>query len=141
MPRFSQTIHDRDGRPIGIACGRIPHRKCSTPGCSNHAGKLCDYPVERNDPPKRGDARLHREHNLLFYVWGVEGGSITISQRDPGAGSGCGVTQTVTVADWFAKSRASCDRPTCHKCSVSVGPDQDYCAAHARLHKQENESK
>jgi len=47
MPRFSKTIFDADGRAIGIACGRAPHRNCSTPGCGRHADKLCDYPVTR----------------------------------------------------------------------------------------------
>jgi hypothetical protein len=47
MPRFSKTLYDAQGNPIGIACGRIPHKNCSTPECRNHAGKLCDYPVTR----------------------------------------------------------------------------------------------
>lgn len=46
MPRFSKPVVV-DGQVIGIACGRIPHKKCSTPGCRNHAGRLCDYPVNR----------------------------------------------------------------------------------------------
>jgi hypothetical protein len=125
---------------MGIACGRVDFKKCSTPGCTNHANKLCDYPVERNDPPKRGDARLHREHKLIFYVWTVDEHEVTISQKPPG-GFGTGVLQTVPIADWFAKSQATCDRPTCQKCSVSVGPDRDYCAAHGRLYKQQSESK
>lgn len=136
MPRFSQTLYDGAGKPIGIACGRVDHKRCSTPGCANHAGKLCDYPVERNDPPKRGDARMHRERNLVFYVWTVDNGEVTISQNPPDRLRAGGL-QTVSIADWFAKSQATCDRPTCQKCSVSVGPDQDYCAAHGRLYKQQ----
>jgi hypothetical protein len=29
----------------------------------------------------------------------------------------------------------TCDRPLCSKCSVSVGPNRDYCPAHARVEK------
>lgn len=26
----------------------------------------------------------------------------------------------------------TCDKPLCHGCAVSVGPDRDYCPAHPR---------
>jgi len=133
MPRFSVTLRDEAGKPIGIACGRTPHKKCSTPGCTHHADKLCDHPIERNDPPKRGDVRLHREHRVLFHVWAVEGDAVTIAQQPPG--SRCVHVQTVTRADWFAKSAATCDRPICSRCAVSAGPDRDICPPHARAAK------
>jgi len=49
MPRWSKTIYDATGKPMGIACGRSPFKACSTPGCRNHADKLCDYPVTRKN--------------------------------------------------------------------------------------------
>lgn len=27
----------------------------------------------------------------------------------------------------------TCDKPCCHLCSKRVGPDRDYCEAHAKL--------
>jgi len=27
----------------------------------------------------------------------------------------------------------TCDRPVCKPCAKNVGPDRDYCAAHARV--------
>jgi hypothetical protein len=132
VPRFSHTIHDDSGKAIGIVCGSTRHKKCSTPGCHGHADRLCDYPVQRQDPPKRGDARLHIERNVVFYVWSVKADAITISPSEPGSRRH-GVLQTVTLAEWFTKSTATCDRPICARCAVRVGPDRDLCGAHARL--------
>lgn len=30
----------------------------------------------------------------------------------------------------------TCDRPICSACAVKVGPDKDYCGAHARIAKE-----
>lgn len=51
MPRFSTPILDAQGNVIGRACGRTPHRECSTPGCANHATIQCDFPVTRGGKP------------------------------------------------------------------------------------------
>lgn len=119
----------------GFVCGsraRLP--KCSTPGCSGNGELECDAPVERKDPPlpKRGDAGLHREHKIVFFVWSltsVEGvDHVTISSAPPGHH---GTLQTVSVDDWFRKTTATCDKPVCRRCSQRVG-DLDYCGAHAR---------
>ncbi len=127
------------GNGVGaIVCGsrsRLP--KCSTPGCSGKGELECDAPVERNrvqdEPlPKRGDARLHRLHNVVFYVWSlkqVDGvDHVTISMRPPGHG---GVLQTVPVSEWHAKTIGTCDKPVCRRCAARVG-ELDYCGAHAR---------
>lgn len=33
----------------------------------------------------------------------------------------------------------TCDRPCCREHAVSVGPDRDYCLAHANLEEKRNE--
>lgn len=50
MPRWSKVINLGNG-VTAIACGSSPRQKCSTPGCTRHAGKLCDYPVTRKGKP------------------------------------------------------------------------------------------
>jgi hypothetical protein len=46
-----------------IACGpRTPPARCSVPGCTGHAGKLCDYPVTRKGAPATCDAKLCDRH-------------------------------------------------------------------------------
>ena len=65
---------------FAIVCTRGQRSKpCSTPGCTNRATLLCDFPVTRKGKP------------------------------------------------------GTCDRPVCAKCAKHVGPDRDYCAAHARV--------
>lgn len=127
-----------DGQVTGFVCGprrRMPN--CSTPGCRGRAELECDAPVERNrvqdEPlPKRGDARLHRLHNVVFYVHAlrqVEGvNHVTISTKQPGCG---GALQTVPVTDWLSKTIGTCDKPVCRSCAVRVG-ELDYCGAHGR---------
>lgn len=115
-----------------IVCGgrqRLPN--CSTPGCHGKGELSCDHPVTRNAQPKRGDTRVHKAHQVVFYVWTVNpDGTLTIASRPPPLRPERGA-QTVTVAEWFAKSDATCDRPVCKACAVHVGT-LDYCAAHAR---------
>lgn len=121
--------------PNVVVCGgRGRSPTCSTPGCKRRGTLECDCPVEREPTlPRPGDARLHRERKVLFYVWrlvqvaGVD--HVVISTKPPG--DSCGVRQTVTVDDWHRKSSATCDRPICTRCRVQVGP-LDYCPAHAR---------
>jgi hypothetical protein len=48
VPSRCRTVLDAAGRPVAIACSREPHRRCSVPGCSNHADKQCDFPVKRD---------------------------------------------------------------------------------------------
>jgi hypothetical protein len=124
-----------DGTVSGFICGsrqRAP--KCSTPGCNRSADLECDAPVERNGQrlPRRGDARLHREHSVVFYVWrlvSVEGvDHVEVSTAQPGHH---GTRQTVSVDDWFRKTTATCDRPVCCSCAVRSGT-LDLCAAHGR---------
>lgn len=57
MPAFSRPIVV-DGKLVGIACGRRDHRQCSTPGCRNDAGLLCDYPVTRQGKPGTCDRKV-----------------------------------------------------------------------------------
>lgn len=127
-----------DGTMSGFICGSRQHLpKCSTPDCSNRAELECDAPVERNrledEPrPKRGDARLHRLHNVVFYVWAVEGESVRISTSQPGSG----VSQTATIDEWLRKTVATCDRPVCRRCAVRQGK-LDICPAHARAAAKE----
>lgn len=64
MPRFSRTLHDDAGNPIGIACGRTPHQQCSSPGCNAHAGKLCDFPVIRNGKRGTCDRKICSTHSV-----------------------------------------------------------------------------
>lgn len=122
-----------DGKVSGFVCGsRRQLPKCSSPDCSNRAELECDAPVERNrlqdEPrPKRGDARLHRLHNVVFYVWGLEGEAVRISTSQPGYG----VSQTVTIDEWYRKTIGTCDRPVCRRCAVRSGK-LDLCAAHGR---------
>jgi hypothetical protein len=115
-----------------IVCTSGDRRKpCATPGCRGRADLVCDHPVERRDEAKRGDSRLHKEHKLLFFVWSVNGDTVTISQQDPATTFRPGITQTVPIADWLAKADATCDRPVCSRCAVRVG-DLDLCGVHAR---------
>lgn len=119
----------------GIVCtrGRGSLPACSTPGCRRKGRLECDHPVEREHPavPKRGDARLHRKHGVVFYVWSVTGDQVTVSTGQPGASRSAGMLQTVSLADWWAKTSATCDRPICERCSVRRG-GLDICPAHAR---------
>lgn len=119
----------------GFICGsraRLP--KCSTPGCPGKGELECDAAVERKSPaqPKRGDAGLHREHKVVFFVWSlsnVEGvDHVTISTAAPGHH---GALQTVPVAEWFRKTTATCDKPVCRRCATSVD-GLDFCGPHAR---------
>lgn len=118
----------------GFVCGSRTRRpKCSTPGCGRAADLECDAPVERNrvqdEPgPKLGDARLHRLHNVVFYVWAVEGESVRISTSPR---PGYGVSQTTTILEWLSKTVGTCDRPVCRGCAVKSGK-LDFCAAHGR---------
>lgn len=129
MPRFSTIIHDKDGRPVGIACGHRRHRSCSTPGCRNDAPLSCDAPVTRENPPKpkRGDTRLHRERKIVFEVLAIDEQreEVTVTQH------GRRTLQVVSIADWFRKSDATCDRPLCPGCATRVG-EIDLCGPHAR---------
>jgi hypothetical protein len=124
-----------DGTVSGFICGpRRRSPKCSTPDCSRSSELECDAPVARKDErlPRRGDARLHREHSVVFYVWqlvSVEGvDHVEISTAQPGHH---GTRQTVSVDDWFRKTSATCDRPVCRRCAVRSG-SLDLCAAHGR---------
>jgi hypothetical protein len=119
-----------------IVCGgrqRLPN--CSTPGCRRKGELSCDHPVQRNAQPKRGDTRVHKEHQIVFYVWWLhpeQGDVITIGAKPPPLpGSSKRGGQTIPIADWFAKSDATCDRPVCSSCSTRVG-QLDLCQAHAR---------
>ncbi len=50
----------------------------------------------------------------------------------------CGRPATL-LCDWplaGPKAGKTCDRPICTRCASHVGPDRDYCQAHARLHQE-----
>lgn len=129
-------MHCTNPAPGVWLCGSRPKRKrCSTPNCGNWSELECDHPVTRKTKPtpERGDARLHREHKRIFYVWHCEDDQVSVSQTAPGLQHP--VLQHVTVEDWFAKTDATCNRPICRSCAVRVG-ELDYCGAHGRAVKQ-----
>ncbi len=140
------TLHDDTGKPVAIVCGpRTRRRKCSTPGCARPTDLECDAAVERKpvggvDPcPQRGDARVHKVHGIVFYVWRVVGdygfdAQVVISTKQPGSRCG-GTQQTVSTSEWFAKTSATCDRPVCVRCVVRQG-QLDLCAAHGRQQQE-----
>jgi hypothetical protein len=119
-----------------ITCGsrgRLP--SCSTPGCRGKGELSCDHAVKRDKPPKAGDARLHRKHGVVFYIWAVEGDEVTLStaplpvpgqRRSP-------ASQVVTLAELAERSAPTCDRAVCRGCAVRVG-EIDLCGAHGREH-------
>jgi len=119
---------------VGFVCssGRGARPRCSTPRCRRAARLECDAAVDRPHPdvPRRGDARLHREHRVIFYVWSVRETEVTVSTGAPGTGCARGVLQTVPLADWWAKTTATCDAALCEQCATRIGA-LDYCAAHA----------
>ncbi len=134
---------------MAIVCGRRqPRKRCSTPGCGALADLECDWAVAgRPKPtPKRGDARVHRKHGIVFYVHEVQTNPddpddhlICIATSQPGARP-IKSPQTVTEEDWYFKTDATCDRPVCRRCAVRSGT-LDFCAAHGReLAKQEKAS-
>jgi hypothetical protein len=134
-----QTLYDTEGRAIGIACGaRGSLPACSTPGCRRRGRLSCDHPVTRepNRPPEDGDSRLHRTHGVTFYVWSYDAQtelvSIALTPPPTVIGARFKRAQTVTLADWYAKADATCDRPVCERCAVTVGRDLHHCPAHAR---------
>lgn len=48
---------------FAIACGPLaPRARCSVPGCQNHAGKLCDFPVTKKGVEGTCDAKLCDRH-------------------------------------------------------------------------------
>lgn len=127
MPRWSKTMRDDKGQVIGRLCGHSRYRKCSTPGCTRHADRECDHPVQRKvSSPKVGDTRVHKQHKQLYYVRSINGAELTISTSET-----CGVLQVVSLAEWNEKADATCDRPICGRCAVNV-EGQDWCQAHAR---------
>lgn len=57
-----RTLNLGDG-VVGIACSRESRGKCSAPGCSSRAAKLCDYPVGKPGRKlKTCDAKLCARH-------------------------------------------------------------------------------
>lgn len=127
MPRWSHTERDAAGNLVMHMCGHTRFRKCSTPGCTRHADRECDYPVQRKvRKPKVGDTRLHKERKVVFYVRSVlPGGQLEISSKV------LGKVQVVSLEDWNEKADATCDRPVCSRCVTRSG-QQEWCAAHAR---------
>lgn len=118
---------------VAIVCGSRRTRTCSVKGCRRQATVDCDYPVEREPgEPKRGDARLHKERRVIFYVWSTTGTHVNISTKPPGSRS-AGVLQTVTVEEWHRKSSATCDKPVCSRHAVRDG-GLDYCPSCAEGH-------
>lgn len=115
-----------------IVCGGGPRKRtCSTRGCRRKEAFTCDHPVEREvpDAPVKGDARVHREHQRVFYIHLVHGNAtVTISQSPPGSRE-IRFPQTVDVTDWFAKTSPTCDEPVCVQCAGHLGA-LDLCAAH-----------
>lgn len=120
-----------DGTVAFIDSSEPRHPKCSTPGCRK-AGKMqCDFAVlrEHDGVPKVGNARVHKVHNHIYFVRRVhENGTVTISSSPPGSAE-LRWPQTVSVADWFAKTSATCDKHVCPTCAGHVG-SLDFCAEH-----------
>jgi hypothetical protein len=40
-------------------------------------------------------------------------------------------TPSEKLCDWPVSDKKTCDRPVCKRHATSVGPDVDYCPAHA----------
>lgn len=113
----------------GVVCtSRRSLPKCSTPGCRNRAELTCDYPVKRAAEPKRGDARLHRFHKRIFYVWYVDGDKVGLSESPPPLRleEALRAPQEVTLAELAERSDPTCDRPVCSKCAVQRS-GLDFC--------------
>lgn len=58
--------------------------------------------------------------------------------RQPRKLCSCGRKATL-LCDWplaGPKASKTCDRPICARCAAHVGPDRDYCQAHARMNEE-----
>lgn len=123
--------------PNVVVCGTSGGRRCSTPGCARVGELACDHPVKRDTPPKVGDARLHRVHRVIFYIWLIEGDEVTVGKRRPGHRY-AGRCQVVTLAELAERSDPTCDKPVCKRCAGRDG-ELDYCGAHARAREEQRQ--
>lgn len=127
MPRWSQVIHDDDGKPTGIVCGSTPYKRCSVPGCGKHADLVCDHPVQRRGTPKVGDTRVLRASGELLYLREIVSGRVLrVSTAELG-----GKVREISMEAWINEADSTCDRPICSGCAVRVD-GRDYCPPHAR---------
>lgn len=120
---------------VAFVDGAAPrYPKCSTQGC-RRAGKLqCDGAIfEHEDarkPPAIGDARVHKLQNAVFYVRRLhDNETVTITTSPPGS-SELRFPHTVSLADWFAKTSATCGKHVCNQCAGHVG-SLDFCFEHS----------
>lgn len=69
----------------------------------------------------------------------IGGGGFACSRTGPKACSSCSVlTRRPKLCDFplaGAKAGKTCDRALCDGCATSIGPNRDYCPAHARQSK------
>jgi len=121
-----------NGASAIVCTGRRRRRQCSTPGCRNDATLDCDWAVQRRQrrEPRVGDARVHDEHRVIFYVVHVVGQRVKVSTRPDG-----GIMTMVTFDDWLGKTSPTCNRAVCPRCSVRDGR-LDLCGAHGRMSKR-----
>ncbi|HEX2882262.1 MAG TPA: hypothetical protein VHO25_22230, partial [Polyangiaceae bacterium] len=124
----------RHGDVTAVVCSSGRTRVCAS--CGAAATQECDHPVKRPNParPKRGDARVHREFQRVFYVHDVSPGLVTISTSERGS-TRSPKTTTVTTENWFKKTSAMCNRPICKRCAVKSG-ELELCPPHARAKEQ-----
>jgi hypothetical protein len=124
----------------GFVCGRRePRKRCSS--CKqNWADLECDAGVVKPNAsrmPKRGDARVHRQHAVVFYVHGTQQNPddpsdmlVMIATTAPGERP-VKNPHTATAEDWYFKTDATCDRSICRACATRIGK-LDFCPPHAR---------
>ena len=65
----------------------------------------------------------------------VPGGQAIVCSRGETKRCSCGNRMT-KLCDWpltGGKAGKTCDRPMCDKCATRVGPNRDFCPAHARM--------
>lgn len=87
--------------------------------------------------PKVGDARVHRQRAVIFYVHEVQTNPgdpddqiVCIATTPPGV-KPVRNAQSVKAEEWYFKTDATCNRPICKGCAHRVG-NLEYCGAHAR---------
>lgn len=112
-----------------------PYPQCSSPWCRRGGRLECDHPIDEDEaqrkPPAVGDCRVHRVHNVLFYVRLVhEDNTVTVSRAAPGS-KDLRSPRNVTVEYWFAQTQPTCTAHICSKCAKKVG-ELDFCTEHQR---------
>ena len=104
---------------------RAEYSKCSV--CGKRSTQLCDglMPLDPEMVVEVGDALWHVANGMMFHVWMVDGGDVTVGTKPPG-GCSSGILQGVTLQRVREATRKVCSKPLCKRCSVRIG-ESDYC--------------